>query len=240
MDLEKMIIRRRSVRKYEAGPLKEDDVKKINGFIQTIKPLYPHIRTKIQITGKESIRTIMPWITDQVITMFSEEKDGYLENTGFMLQQLDLFLQAEGMGTCWIGLAKNRGETKNADGLRYVIMLSVGYTGEPERKGAEDFNRKELSDISNTADPRLEPARLAPSSTNSQPWYFVSENDGIHVFYTKPGLLSVSKARSDMHIIDIGIALAHLYVSNPDTFSFDKYDPKPQYNGLDYIGTVKI
>ena len=40
--------------------------------------------------------------------------------------------------------------------------------------------------------------------------------------------------------IDVGICLAHLYVSNRDTFDFKVLDNPVELKGYDYVGTVSI
>ncbi|MBQ4550147.1 MAG: nitroreductase, partial [Oscillospiraceae bacterium] len=86
-----------------------------------------------------------------------------------------------------------------------------------------------LAQIADTPDPRLEPARLAPSAVNSQPWYFTHEGDAIHVYRSRKGSR-----------LDAGIALAHLYVANEKTFHFFKADQITDLAGYTYIGSVTL
>ena len=96
------------------------------------------------------------------------------------------------------------------------------------------YKRKSLSEISDQEDKKLEPARLAPSSVNSQPWYFIHEDDKIHVYCVNQKLL---KYLGNMNRIDMGIALTHLYTANPDTFQFFRSTPKTNLQGYYYIGS---
>ena len=64
-----------------------------------------------------------------------------------------------------------------------------------------------MEQITDTPDPGLEPARLAPSAVNSQPWHFTPEGDTIHVNCSKKGSR-----------LDTGIALAYLHVAHEETF----------------------
>ena len=43
-----------------------------------------------------------------------------------------------------------------------------------------------------------------------------------------------------MNLIDMGIALSHIYVSNPETFKFFKTDTHPQKKNANYIGSFRI
>ena len=91
------------------------------------------------------------------------------------------------------------------------------------------FKRKPMEQITDKPDPRLEPARLAPSAVNSQPWYFTHEGDIIHAYCSKKGSR-----------LDAGIALAHLYVANEDTFRFFQAENVPDVTGYGYIGSVSL
>ena len=86
-----------------------------------------------------------------------------------------------------------------------------------------------MEKITDKPDFRLEPARLAPSAVNSQPWYFTHEGDTIHVYCSKKG----------SHL-DIAIALAHLYVENEKVFGFFKIENAREVPGYGYIGSINL
>ncbi len=234
MTLQEMIYKRKSCRSFTNAPVEESVIRKIRAF--PLKPLYPDIQVCWDIVSRVEIKCICPWTTPQLITVYSQEKDGYLENVGFLFQQMDLYLQSLGLGVCWLGMGKMNPKTaQGKDGMRFVIMLSFGHPkGEPLRQDGKGFKRKSLTQISDREDPRLEPARLAPSSVNSQPWYFSHAGDTIHVYCTRKGM------ESCLNRIDMGIALAHLYVANPDTFRFFRTENAPAVRGYGYIGSVTI
>lgn len=239
MELKEMISRRKSVRKYTGVPVDAATLQKIRNFGATVKPLYPDIKVHWEIVEKEQVRFYLPWKTPQLIAVYSENKPGYLENAGFIFQQMDLYLQSIGLGVCWLGLGKMRQRLDSiAEGMEFVILLAFGHPeGEALRTQLGQFQRKTLSEISDVADSRLEPARLAPSSTNSQPWLFAHEGDTIHAYCSQKG-----RARhvglGAMNKIDMGIALAHLYVANEETFTFFKAENPPTVPGYGYIGSV--
>ena len=86
-----------------------------------------------------------------------------------------------------------------------------------------------MEQIPDHSDPRLEPARLAPSAVNSQPWYFTHDGDTIHVWCSKKGSR-----------LDAGIALAHLYAANEESFRFFKAEPRTGLTDYDYIGSAAM
>jgi hypothetical protein len=185
----------------------------------------------MDIVGRDRVKCICPWTTPQVIAVYSEEKEGYLENIGFLFQQMDLYLQTLGLGVCWLGMGRmNPKTTTEVVGMKFVIMLAFGYPkGDPLRQSIQEFKRKPMARITDVPDPKLEPARLAPSAVNSQPWFFVHDDKIVHVYCAKHGSL-----------LDIGIALAHLYVSEPGGFRFFPAEKTPQLSGYHYVGSVTL
>ena len=238
-----MISRRRSVRKYTGQPVDEGTVERILDFCQGARPLYPDIRVRAKIVDKDQVRFYLPWKTPQLIAVFSENKPGYLENVGFLFQQVDLFLQSIGLGCCWLGLGKLRekeGVDASEEGMEFVILLAFGHPeGAFLRSDAARFQRRSLAEIADRPDERLEPARLAPSSTNSQPWYFTHEGNVVHAWRSEAGLLR-HKMLGSMNQIDMGIALAHMYVSNSETFRFFRAEAPGELKGYCYTGSFEI
>lgn len=235
-----MIYRRKSVRSFTNELVGDEILNKIEEFVASAKLLYPEIKVKMEIVPRNHVKCICPWTTQQLITIFSEDKTGYLENVGFIFQQLDLYLQSIGIGTCWLGMgtltADDVFEKQRQDGLKYVMMIAFGHPkGKALRDGKTDFKRKSLAEISDTLDERLEPARFAPSSVNSQPWYFTHDEDMIHVYCVHKGLLN--KTLGSTNQLDVGIALAHMYVANEDAFSFKKLDQPKDIKDCTYIGS---
>lgn len=234
MELKEMIAKRRSVRAYADKPVEPELLQEICGFMEQAKPLYPGIQTYMEIVEKEQVRFYFPWKAPMLLAFYSENKPGYLENAGFICQQLDLFLQSLGLGSCWLGLGKLR-QDGAPEGMEFVILIAFGHPkGEFLRTGESQFHRKRLSQIADTPDARLEPARLAPSSTNSQPWYFVRE--GENQFHAHCSLAGERKhaGLGKMNRIDMGIALAHLYVANPQSFRAYRVPAMPELPGCRY------
>ena len=233
-----MIEKRKSCRSYTDQPVPDEVWEKLRSF--QMKPLYPEIGVKWEVVDREDIRCILKFITPKMIAIYSEKKDGYLENVGFMFQQMELYLQTLGLGVCWLGMGKpNHKVAEAAPGMDFVILLTVGYPADPFRSSPEEFNREPMENISDREDPRLEPARLAPSSCNSQPWYFTHDGEQIHVFWDQHGLIKRA-VLAYFNPIDMGIALAHLYLTNPETFRFFRRTDIAAPKGRVYIGTITL
>ena len=229
MTLNEMIYHRKSCLSFTGKPVDAQMLERVRSFDPN--PLYPEIRVRMDIVSRDKVKCICPWTTPQLITVYSEEAEGYLENIGFLLQQMDLYLQTLGLGVCWLGMGRMNPKTTEAvDGMKFVIMLAFGYPkGDQLRHDLKGFKRKAIEKITDKADPRLEPARLAPSAVNSQPWYFTHEGDSIHVYCSQKGSR-----------LDAGIALAHLYVANGERFRFFRAESVTDLPGYGYIGSCEI
>ena len=239
MELKEMIYKRKSNRKYKDELLSKDILDDIIRFVNDSKKLYPDIKFRMEFIDRDNVKCILPWLPKQNIAIFSEVKDRYLENIGFIFQQLDLYLHSIGVGSCWLGMGKPNSKVKSKieDNMEFVMCMSIGYCTEDLYRDIKDFKRFPLSKISDLEDEKLEVARLAPSSVNSQPWYFVHEKDIIHLYLKKHSLLS-KLALSEMNHIDVGIALAHIYVSNIN--SFEAFNNDNKLKGMKYIISFKI
>lgn len=229
MTLNEMIYQRKSCRSFTGKLVDAEMIEKILSF--ELKPLYPEIKVRMDIVSRDKVKCICPWTTPQLITIYSEESEGYLENIGFLFQQMDLYMQTLGLGVCWLGMGRMNPKTTTAvEGMKFVIMMAFGYPkGDQLRHDLKGFKRKNMERITDQPDSRLKPARLAPSAVNSQPWYFAHEDDIIHVHCIKKGTR-----------VDAGIALAHLYVSNMESFRFFKAEHVTGLPGYGYVGSVTL
>ena len=86
-----------------------ETIEKILSF--EMKPLYPEIKVRMDIVSRNQVKCICPWTTPQLIAIYSEETEGYLENIGFLFQQMDLYLQTLGLGVCWLGMGRMNPKT---------------------------------------------------------------------------------------------------------------------------------
>ena len=229
MNLNEIIRKRKSIRKYDPAPLDAAVMEALRAQIAKVKPLYPGIGYSIEFVSKT--KGLFNVKAPHYLVFGSEEMDGACENIGFIGQQLDLYFSGAGLGSCWLGVSKPEAGLSTA--LPFVASMSFGKPAEPLHRAVSDFRRKKLSEICEGSDERLEAARLAPSGMNNQNWYFVAGNGCIHC-YRKKTLLSFT---SRMGRIDMGIALCHIAVGSDD-FCFAKEADAPGRRGSSYVGTV--
>ncbi|MGC9517416.1 MAG: nitroreductase family protein [Methanomicrobiales archaeon] len=210
------IFKRKSVRNYDPNPLEQEVIEKVNNFIESLIPLFHDIKTEVKIIQGDQVKSFIPQKkAPHYIAVFSQEKEGYLTNIGYMMQQMDLFLSSQGLGSCWQGIPKPVKTVINSSSLKFVIVMAFGPPKETlHRTDISQFKRKPLKEITsiNGKEKLLEPVRLAPSATNSQPWYFTGDDQLIHAYCKKLNFLK-AKLLAKWNKIDMGIALYHLKVS---------------------------
>ena len=232
MEMKEVIRKRKSIRKYDLTELDDATLEKVREQIAKLKPLYADIHYSVEIVKKT--KGLFGIKAPHYVIFGSEEKDGYLENIGFIGQQMDLFFSGAGLGACWLGASKP--EEKEASALPYVICIAFGKPAEPLYRDISEFKRKSLDEICNGTDERLEAARLAPSGVNAQNWYFIAENGKIHC-YRKKATSLMGLFFNKLYSIDMGIALCHI-AEESESFSFAKESDVPVRKGCVYMGTV--
>jgi nitroreductase len=243
--LYEVIFKRRSIRKYDMSPLPADTLSLVKQFVNTVKPLDNAIKIEFSYLVTEDVKNLLPIKAPHYICLYSEKRENYLMNAGFLLQQIDLFLSASNLASCWLGMAKPTKQVpEQQNGLEFVIMLAFGNSSEPiHRVDTTGFNRKSISDISKIegAEELLEPVRLAPSASNTQSWFFSGNLDAIEVSREKLNLIK-APLYGKMNQIDIGIALYHLWLSldhqgKTATFDFHKI---PAPSGYEFMAKVNV
>lgn len=239
------IFKRRSIRKYDMTPVTEATLTKVKQFASSAKPLDQSIKYEFLYLATEDVKNLLPIKAPHYICLYSEKKDNYLMNAGFLLQQIDLFLSASNLASCWLGMAKPTKQVpEQQNGLEFVIMLAFGNSNEPiHRIDTTAFNRKSITEISKIEGAKeiLEPVRIAPSASNTQPWFFSGELNEIIVSREKLNLIK-APLYGKMNQIDIGIALCHLLLSlehQGKTASFD-FQKIPAPSGYEFMVRVKV
>lgn len=251
---------RKSVRKYKNEGLKEDDIKIVQNSINEAKSLYNNINTKIlfEEDGQKYYKTVSSLTKSlffvkapHYLILMSEEKEGYLENIGFIGEQIVLKLAGAGIGTCWIGVdindkkfEKNYSQGNN---LKYIITIGLGYPQEDlEEIENSSRKRKKLDEIfKNTRyKEHFEGAKAlqaAPSASNRQPWLIYPEDDSWD-FYVQSFSGIKEEKRNNLAKIDGGIGLAHILMESNRKGDMIKFsnEGKKEKEDLNYLTTIKF
>ena len=210
-----MIFKRKSFhlfRNIGDEKISEEELKDIENYFNKIKPLDKNIKTKIKIV-KEGASCHRG--QEYCILFYSEKKDNYLQNIGYIGEQLDLYLVSKNIGTLWFGIGKV--DEKQYEGLDFVIMIAISKVDKEEkfRKDMYKSKRKELDEIWN-GDYYKDIAnivRFTPSACNTQPWRVESSENEIKVYrYRKEGKRGIMPKDRVIYYnqIDIGIFLCFL------------------------------
>lgn len=247
------IFKRKSVKRYDLTPLDDNALAEISNELNNLKPMYNDIKTEVKILSLDEVEAKKKKKqAPHYLAVFSEPKNDYLVNAGFMLQKMDLLLSGNDIGSCWLGSPQPKEEVLKASDLEFVIVMAFGKPqdiGSMHRSSVSEFKRKSLRDISDIkgADEILEAARLAPSAGNSQPWFFSGNRNLIHAYGSKPYAVKEHKAPrvKKYNTISMGIALYHLKVAaehfgkGAEILS-DKGAEKNAPEGYEYIASLKI
>ena len=213
-ELYEMIFKRKSFhlfRNIGNEHLTDKEINDIEKEFLKLKPLDDSIKVKIKIVKKESILRGQEYC----ILFYSEKKDNYLQNIGYLGEQLDLYLVSKNIGSLWFGIGKP--DDDKLDGLDYVIMIAIAKVDSPDkfRKDMYKSKRKEISEIW-SGDNYLDIAnivRFAPSACNTQPWKVESSNKDIKVYrYRKEGKRGIMPKDKVIYYnqIDMGIFICFL------------------------------
>ena len=182
-DLYNMIFKRKSFhlfRNIGNEHITDEELKDIENRFNTFMPLVEDIKVKMKIV-KDS--TTCKRGQEYCILLYSEKKDNYLQNVGYIGEQLDLYLVSKNIGTLWFGIGKV--EEKQLDGLDFVIMIAIAKV-DLETKFRKDMyksKRKELSEIwdGNYYLDIANIVRFTPSACNTQPWKVESSEKGLRI-----------------------------------------------------------
>jgi nitroreductase len=165
MDVFEAIEKRRSIRKYDATPVRQEKLEKILEAAR-LAPSASNVQPRhfIVVTDEERRRALSAGMfagflkqAPLVIVACGDEKKSpkwYHIDVAIAVENMVLAATGEGLGTCWIGSFdenKVRAVLKIPEKLRVVVLLAVGYHSGKEGFGSKVFRlvrkRKSLNEI---------------------------------------------------------------------------------------------
>lgn len=250
MNLYQMIFKRRSIRKYKFEEIPEQVLKDILSFAGRVSPLCPEIDVKLEIRdnleGSRSVKGMWKVEAPYYLTFYSQEKEGYMMNAGYILEPVLLYMTGKGLGTCYLGMTRVQGQAP--EGMKSVITVAFGYPKMLLYRDPATAKRLPLNELCIFKDEIGEPmknilkaVRLAPSAMNTQPWRFIVYHDRIYIFSCKEFLPSISmKTMRDM---SMGIMLSHLSIAAEELWMNLKIEVEEQmvkksYKSGAYVATA--
>ncbi|MCR4628802.1 MAG: nitroreductase [Clostridium sp.] len=220
MNLYEAIGVRRSVRKYRRKMITDSMRERILRYFDETLRLDDTIPVEAEILDNTArnapvrglIRTEAPYF----LAVWSGEKEGYAENAGYILEQVALYLECHGLGSCFFGLLHP--VMKDRGGKRFVMLLGFGY---PEGRLTRDSLRADRIPLRKLCLFRNDPpdpvrkvllaARLAPSALNFQPWRFAVNGSCVHIL--EENNLETKLVGKTMTEVSMGIMLAHMMIA---------------------------
>ena len=269
MNIKEAIKSRKSIRKYSGQTLTEEDQQKLNSYLSKPKNLVGPFGHHIKIFYKdlrlleEKIGTygFIKNAPSFLVTICKNNKECLLD-LGFIFENLILYLQQNGMHTCWVGGTFHRYKLQVEQELledEFIPIISpIGYAakqphlfGKLIRKMAKADSRLDFdalffqndfrSSITNHSKREvLEYVRLGPSASNKQPWRIVLGIDGTAHFFIARTPKYGSSLGYDIQMVDMGIALSHYLKVNTSSEVIIK-DPQIEIpsESYSYLFSVK-
>lgn len=186
----KMIFKRKSFHlslNIMKKKINQQELSEIEEACKNLTPLVPSIKTKIKIVP--ALSTTCKRGHEYCILFYSEKKDNYLQNIGYLGEQLDLYLTSKNIGTLWFGGGKPK--TPMIDGLDFIIMMAISKIDNEKkfRKDMIKIKRKPVNEIwqGEHIEGVSDIVRFAPSACNTQPWFVEHIDNNLKVYrYKKP------------------------------------------------------
>lgn len=225
-DIDRIIAERRSVRAFNTNePMTEKEAAVLRAAIDEAKSPFGG-KISVLLKQFDLKGTFKPSTYGTIngaswyFLMGTDSAEESQLSLGFRMEQVVLKATSMGLGTCWIA-ATFKGTTF-ADAAEFPadtplqVVMPVGYPAEKKsikeklmRATLGSAKRKPMSSLFIVSEDSefyrpLEMMRLAPSSTNSQPWRAQVDGDTVYFYYEK---------KSEASILDLGIGLSHFYLA---------------------------
>ena len=229
---------RRSVRTFDGGGLNAEQIAALEKAIaESTTPFGGNLSIRLkQFNLKEGYKPstygMIKGAEDFFLLGIGSDEASAL-SAGYRFEQVVLKAWQLGLGTCWIaatfkGSDFDKGEAW-PEGEELKVICPVGNAEKPSmREKLTRFtlgskNRKPFNDlffyrdfrtavpVDNPFHEALEMLRIAPSSTNSQPWRALVDGASVHFYY---------KPKSPAAVLDLGIGICHFH----ETEKFNGHD----------------
>lgn len=233
MDIIEAMEARTSVRTFNGEILTGEEIESIKAAMGcAVCPLPGKWSMDIQrfeLTGPQRPGTygVIKGACDFMLLGFDGKTYSDAVAAGFAMEQVVLACMQSGLGTCWMAGTFRSADfgikTHFPDGMDLQAVIPVGraagntrFMERVTRFTMGSKNRKPMGKLFFVGDwwqpmtdssqfyESLMMMRLAPSSTNSQPWRAVIKGDTVH-FYCKDA--------GRVHMMDMGIGMCHFYMT---------------------------
>ncbi|MCM1519222.1 MAG: nitroreductase family protein [Lachnoclostridium sp.] len=251
MDIIEAMRERRSVRTFDGRPLDRDSWRELQQAAEEAESPFG-AQVDIQLRRfdlRDGFRPgtygVIRGAVDFFLVGFGDDERSAL-SAGYAFETIVLKAWQMGLGTCWIAGTFKRSDFGGMDDLKVVSPVGVAddmafrermmrlVMGSKNRKPFGtiffngDFNTP--AEASGRFGRSLEMMRLAPSSTNSQPWRALVDGDRVHFYYLP---------KSRYALIDCGIGLCHFHLTEKHLGREGRFytegTPPPAADGMIYL-----
>ena len=207
------IFERKSIRRYKDQSVDIDLLQKIIDQSKSMHPVADDFEYEVEIVEGHQLKGYLNFKPPMGLVLYAQQHPLADFYAGMIMQKIDLLCSANGLGTCWLGMASPKHDDHKK--LKVMATLSVGIADEPlHRDAITQYRRLDINQIRDFPywDQVLEAVRIAPSATNGQPWYFKVQEDSIALTFRKR-LDIKDLVVSHLRWIDAGIACCHLLLA---------------------------
>lgn len=262
---------RKSIRTYTGGKLSASDRNQILDYINHAENRFGFHGNQIKIQLIEGDEMISDKIgtygiiknAPAFLVVSCKNSRDVLFDCGYVVERMVLYLEQNGLGTCWLGGTFHRAKLVEKITLLpdeiIPIILPVGY-GEKKRSLSDKMIRSLAKGDSRLAfdelffsenfmqkinDPDLrgilELVRLAPSASNKQPWRILMDANGDAHFYLKRTSKYAGAIGYDIQWLDMGISAAHYEIAcGSNEFFVQTSKAGKEFDSLEYVISVKV
>lgn len=190
------IFARKSVRKYHMRALAPEVLEQIEAYCQEVPSLFGDMEAEYRILpySDHVVHAVSPFTVKApyYLVVYMKPQAKACMTAGYLMEQISLHLVTMGLGSCFIGGRILKNKYQSLGEKEQMLILAFGEAKEEVTRKPVDAKRRSLEELCVYKEvPRqwmkqlLEAARMAPSSTNSQPWRFVVYDNRIHIFSVK-------------------------------------------------------
>ncbi len=267
MDYKKLISNGKSVRDFKEKQVAGEIFSEVKEYIRDSKKLVQDLKIEVKFYSKEEIFDRINNIagyngflinSPSYAIILSENKPRYIENSGYIGEDLILKMRDLGVDSCWItfedsDLIKDRLGILSDKEVTAIIALGYAENIKKSEKstGSERLSVEDIVYIdkwnNNANIEELEArglfeafsySRMAPSTLNRQPWRFVVDGGKVILAIRKDELANAYESKIDIgismlyfgKILDITLLDSRWHIENVD----NKYDIPQDYEIVGY------
>ncbi len=207
MDLDQAIQERHSVRLYTEQKIEGDILSSLQNEIARINEesgmSIRLVLNEPKAFGRLLMKTVVKFRNAvNYLVVSGPDSDTLNVDAGYYGEQLVLFAQTLGLGTCWAMMAGKKEADKGLPaGHRSVILISIGY---PEDPGFP-HKSKTASDVADMTDAPewfvkgVEYALLAPTGVNKQGFKFERDGNKVRMLFGSSTLAQIDAGIVKFH-----------------------------------------